>query len=195
VVQKTTCLCCEESCKTAVFTATHHKVAVVMPSSQHPSTRASAKSIQPIYSGCALRALSDVARQFWFQPIFCGICSRKYSEACITYSLWETKAKWASPIHKLPILELNIRGFDQNTHIVLQPVPKIRLEMVIGMQNEVKIGIWKLFVTIVPGPFSLRILKRDPYAELPWKLNSWKTRNGHQYARLNPNLEQETAFV
>jgi len=34
----------------------------VIPSSQHPSTRAGAESIQLIYSGRASRALSDLAR-------------------------------------------------------------------------------------------------------------------------------------
>jgi len=42
----------------------------VIPSSQHPSTRAGAESIQLIYSGRALRALNDLTRQFWCHPIF-----------------------------------------------------------------------------------------------------------------------------
>ena len=41
-----------------------------MLSSQHPSTRAGAESIQLIYSGRTLRALSDLARQFQCHPIF-----------------------------------------------------------------------------------------------------------------------------
>jgi len=38
--------------------------------SQHPSTRAAAESNQLIYSGHALQALSDLARQFQCHPIF-----------------------------------------------------------------------------------------------------------------------------
>jgi len=38
--------------------------------SQHPSTRAGAESIQLIWSGRALQALSDLARQFRCHPIF-----------------------------------------------------------------------------------------------------------------------------
>jgi len=38
--------------------------------SQHPSTRTGAESIQLIYSGRALQALSDLARQFRCHPIF-----------------------------------------------------------------------------------------------------------------------------
>jgi len=45
---------------------THSRDAV----SQHPSTRAGAESIQLIYSGRALQALSDLARQFQCHPIF-----------------------------------------------------------------------------------------------------------------------------
>jgi len=56
------------------FTAAHYTVAAVIPSSQHPSTCAGAESIQLIYSGRALRALSDLARQFQCQPIFWRNC-------------------------------------------------------------------------------------------------------------------------
>ena len=42
----------------------------MIPSSQHPSTRAGAESIQLIYSGHSLQALSDLARQFQCHPIF-----------------------------------------------------------------------------------------------------------------------------
>jgi len=40
--------------------------------SQHPSIRAGAESIQLIYSGRALQALCDLARQFRCHPIFGG---------------------------------------------------------------------------------------------------------------------------
>ena len=50
--------------ETAAFTAAHYTDAAVIPSSQHQSTNAGAESIQLIYSGRALRALTDLARQF-----------------------------------------------------------------------------------------------------------------------------------
>jgi len=70
VVQNTTCLFAKSRAETAAFTAVHYTVAAVIPSSQHPSTRAGAESIQLIYSGRALRALNDLARQFRCNPIF-----------------------------------------------------------------------------------------------------------------------------
>jgi len=60
----------EESCRSScVYSGPLHSYnrdAV----SQHPSTRAGAESIQLIYSGRALQALSDLARQFQCHPIF-----------------------------------------------------------------------------------------------------------------------------
>jgi len=60
----------EESCRSSCIYSgplhSHSRDAV----SQHPSTRAGAESIQLIYSGRALQALSDLARQFRCHPIF-----------------------------------------------------------------------------------------------------------------------------
>ena len=56
--------------ETTACTAAHYTVAVVILSNQHPSTRAGTESIQLIYSRRALRALSDLARQFRCHPIF-----------------------------------------------------------------------------------------------------------------------------
>ena len=60
----------EESCRSSCIYSgplhSHSRDAV----SQHPSTRVGAESIQLIYSGRALQALSDLARQFRCHPIF-----------------------------------------------------------------------------------------------------------------------------
>ena len=60
----------EESCRSSCIYSgplhSHSRDAV----SQHPSTRAGAESIQLIYSGRALQALSDLARRFRCHPIF-----------------------------------------------------------------------------------------------------------------------------
>ena len=58
----------EESCS-CIYSGplhSHSRDAV----SQHPSTRAGVELIQLIYSGRALQALSDLARQFRCHPIF-----------------------------------------------------------------------------------------------------------------------------
>ena len=60
----------EESCRSSCIYSgplhSHSRDAV----SQHPSTRAGAESIQLIYSGRALQALSDLTRQFRCHTIF-----------------------------------------------------------------------------------------------------------------------------
>ena len=60
----------EESCRSSCIyngpLHSHSRDAV----NQHLSTRAGAESIQLIYSGRALQALSDLARQFQCHPIF-----------------------------------------------------------------------------------------------------------------------------
>ena len=62
----------EESCRSSCIYSgplhSHSHDAV----SQHPSTRAGAESIQLIYSGRALQALSDLARHFGVTPFFGG---------------------------------------------------------------------------------------------------------------------------
>jgi len=70
VVQNTTCLFAKSSAEAAAFTVVHYTVVAVILSSQHQSTRAGAESIQLIYSGHALQALSDLAWQFQCHPIF-----------------------------------------------------------------------------------------------------------------------------
>ena len=60
----------EESCRSSCISNSPLHSYSCDAVSQHPSTRAGAESIQLIYSGRALQALSDLARQFWCQPIF-----------------------------------------------------------------------------------------------------------------------------
>jgi len=67
------CLFAKSRAEAAAFTPVHYTFAAVMPSSQHPSIRAGAESIQLIYTGRVLRALSDVARQFRCNSFFGGI--------------------------------------------------------------------------------------------------------------------------
>jgi len=50
----------------------HYTVAAVILSSQHPSTRAGAESIQLIYSGRALQALTTSLGNFGVTPLFGG---------------------------------------------------------------------------------------------------------------------------
>jgi len=69
VVQNTTCLFAKSRAEVAAFTAVHYTVATVILSSLYLSTRAGAESIQLIYSGRALQALSDIAEQFQCHPI------------------------------------------------------------------------------------------------------------------------------
>ena len=60
----------EESCRSScIYSGPLHSYSRDAVS-QHPSTRAGAESIQLIYSGRALQALSDLARQFRCHPIF-----------------------------------------------------------------------------------------------------------------------------
>ena len=60
----------EESCRSScIYSGPLHSYSCDA-ASQHPSTRAGAESIQLIYSGRALQALSDLARQFRCPPIF-----------------------------------------------------------------------------------------------------------------------------
>ena len=60
----------EESCRSScIYSGPLHSYSRDSVS-QHPSTRAGAESIQLIYSGRALQALSDLARQFRCHPIF-----------------------------------------------------------------------------------------------------------------------------
>jgi len=69
----------EESCRSScIYSGPLHSYSLDAVS-QHPSTRAGAESIQLIYSGRALQALSDLARQFRCHPIFwrefsCVVC-------------------------------------------------------------------------------------------------------------------------
>jgi len=60
----------EESCRSScIYISPLHSYSRDAVS-QHPSTRAGAESIQLIYSGRALQALSDLAWQFQCHPIF-----------------------------------------------------------------------------------------------------------------------------
>ena len=60
----------EESCRSScIYSGSLHSYSRDAVS-QHPSTRAGAESIQLIYSGRALQALSDLAGQFRCNPIF-----------------------------------------------------------------------------------------------------------------------------
>ena len=60
----------EESCRSScIYSGPLHSYSRDAVS-QYLSTRAGAESIQLIYSGCALQALSDLARQFRCHPIF-----------------------------------------------------------------------------------------------------------------------------
>ena len=60
----------EESCRSScIYSGPLHSYSRDAVS-QHPSTRAGAESIELIYSGRALQALSDLARQFRCHPIF-----------------------------------------------------------------------------------------------------------------------------
>jgi len=52
------------------FAIAYCTIVAVMLSRQHQSTRAGADPIQLIYSGHAIRAMSDVTRQFCCQTIF-----------------------------------------------------------------------------------------------------------------------------
>jgi len=71
----------------AAFTAAHYIVAAMIPSSQHPSSRAGAESIQLIYSGRALQALSDLQCHpiYWqkFSVCMCA-CMHVYLNACFS---------------------------------------------------------------------------------------------------------------
>jgi hypothetical protein len=64
--------CNKSRAETAAFTTAQHTVAAVMPSSQHPSSRAVVESIQLIYSGRALESLSDALGNFSVNPSFGG---------------------------------------------------------------------------------------------------------------------------
>ena len=78
MVYNTTCLFAKSRAEAAAFTAVHYTVSRDAVS-QHPSTRAGAEPIHLIYSGRALQALSDLARQFRCHPIF----SREFLYICM----------------------------------------------------------------------------------------------------------------
>jgi len=70
------------------FTTAYYTIAAVMLSSQHPSTHTGVESIQLIYSGRVLRALSDVARQCQCQHIFGGNFKHCCDQIC---GEWDTQ--------------------------------------------------------------------------------------------------------
>jgi len=81
----------------------------VIPSSQHPSTRAGAESIQLIYSGRALRALSDLARQFRCHPIFlAGISNTNSITKCTLYAFFFLNTRINLFFKQRPLFQLSV---------------------------------------------------------------------------------------
>jgi len=80
----------EESCRSSCIYSGPLHIYSRDAVSQHPSTRAGpgAESIQLVYSGRALQALSDLARQFRCHPIFGG--NFWYSAAIANWDSQET---------------------------------------------------------------------------------------------------------
>jgi len=76
----------EESCRSScIYSGPLHSCSRDAVS-QHQSTRAGAESIQPIYSGRALQALSDIARQFWCHPIFLAGVLEEFGNCGMNFS-------------------------------------------------------------------------------------------------------------
>jgi len=98
----------EESCRSSCIYSgplhSHSRDAV----SQHPSTRAGAESIQLIYSGRALQALSDLARQFRCHPIFWRESSTRLFPFLLQVYLWKTFFADLSTRHFPFLLEFDL---------------------------------------------------------------------------------------